>query len=316
MLINELVWTEKYRPRTLEELIISEKDMQILKSYIGNPQSMPNILLVGKPGSGKTSFAKMIPTIVGCVKGDYISMNSSDDRKIESIRNRIVPFLLSKGRGNTPKFIHMDEFDGTRGEFQDALRTYMEGDYNKNCKFILTANRINSISEAIQERCIIIDLANVDKELLIKRMKDIATKEGVKFDENGMKKLIDINYPSRRKMVATLQKNKDVGIYEHTVKSEIENGNDFYNILIKKESGSARTYTARKFIIENGLDCRDILKYTLFEMLLNDKTTTFPTGFKYKISQKARVIDHAMADGADSEIQMWGFITYFVAEMM
>lgn len=314
MQINDLVWTEKYRPRTLDELIISPEDKSKLESYIKNPQSMPNLLFVGLAGIGKTSIARLIPSLIGCKKGDVMILNASDDRKIDTIRNRIVPFITAKRRNNKiPKIIHMDEFDGTNTIFQDALRPYMEGSYNDNTKFILTANRIGDISPAIQERCVIFDLANVDKALLYTRMREICDKENIKYVMEGIYKLIDINYPSRRKMISTLQKLRDIGITEQTVKTENEMNDSFYGILIDNNIPKRAT-RAREFIIQNGLDCRELLKFTLFKTL-QDTTTTFDTSFKYKLSQYTIGIDHAMADGADNEIQMWGFISYFVTEM-
>jgi len=232
MNIKDLVWTEKYRPQTMEELIISDEDKTKIKAYISNPQSMPNILFVGVCGTGKTSTAKLIPKLAGCPKGDHIQMNSSNDRKIDAIRNRIVPFITSKRKSDVPKFIHMDEFDGTGKIYQDALRGYMEDKYNNNCKFILTANRLNDISEAIQkERCVIFDLASVPKEKLQERMIYICIKENVTYTPEGIKKIVDINYPSRRRMINTLQKLKEVGITEQTVKTENETTQEFYTIL-------------------------------------------------------------------------------------
>ncbi len=207
----------------------------------------------------------------------------------------------------------MDEFDGTGIIYQDALRPYMEGSYNDNAKFILTANRIGDISQAIQERCIIFDLANVDKLLLINRMEEICDKENVSYTPEGIQKLVDINYPSRRKMISTLQKLRDVDITEQTVKTENEMNDSFYNILVDIKQPK-RSYKAREFIIQNGLDCRELLKHTLFKTL-QDNITVFKPDFKYKLSQYAIHIDHAMADNADDEIQMWGFITYFINEI-
>jgi len=312
--INKVVWTEKYRPKTLDELIITPEDKSKLESYVKTPSSMPNILFVGLAGTGKSSCAKIIPTLIGCKKGEVLVMNASDDRKIDSIRNKIIPFITAKRRTQLiPKIIHMDEFDGTNTIFQDALRPYMEGRYNENAKFILTANRIGDISPAIQERCVIFDFANVDKNLLYNRLYDICMKEKLKFDMLGLKKLVDINYPSRRKMISTLQNLKDIGITEQTVKTENEMNDDFYDILINKTI-LKRAYIARKFIIDNGLDCRELLKHTLFKLLIDEKTA-FNPNFKYNISQYTIQIDHAMADNADDEIQIWGFITYFIHEM-
>lgn len=313
MQMKDLVWTEKYRPKTLEELIITDEDKSKLKTYIDNPLSMPNILFVGSPGTGKSTTALMIPHLTNCPQGDYIQMNSSTDRTIDAIRNRIVPFITSKRKSRTvPKFIHMDEFDGTGKIYQDALRGYMEGNYNKNCKFLLTANRISDIHSAIQgERCIIFDLASVPKQELMKRLTYICEQEHVSYTQEGLQKLVDINYPSRRKMVQQLQMNKDIGITIDTIKSMSELSDDFYKILITP-SIDKRSYAAREYIIDNGLNPRELLKVSLFMTM---KNTTLSPDFKYELSQYTANIDHAMADGADSEVQMWGFITYFTKNM-
>lgn len=301
--MKDLVWTEKYRPQTMEELIISDEDKTKIKAYISNPQSMPNLLLVGLPGVGKTTLADMIPKLINCPRGDHIKMNSSDDRKIDAIRKRILPFITSKRKSDSPKIIHMDEVDGLPTLFQDAMRGYTEGKYNKNCKFIWTANNLHKIILPLQERFVIFDLAVVPKQKLYDRMYDICMKEKLQFTVEGIKKLVDINYPSRRRMVATLQKLKDIGITEETVKTEDETSQEFYTLLKQCDQ-----YKTRKFVIDNGLEPRQLLKQTL-ENIYND--TSINNELRNSLTQYAVKIEIGMSTGADTEIVFSGFIFYF-----
>ncbi len=303
MNINDLVWTEKYRPQTLDDLIISDEDKTKLLSYINNPQSMPNLLFVGVAGIGKSTLAQMIPRLINCPKGDHIQMNASDDRKIDSIRNKIVPFITSKKKSDVPKIIHMDEVDGLPTLFQDAMRGYTEGKYNNNCKFIWTANNLHKIIKPMQERFTIFDLASVPKQKLLDRLYEICTKENLKFTIPGLTKAVDINYPSRRRMINTLQKLKDVGITEESVKTENETTQEFYTILKQCDQ-----YKSRQFVIDNGIEPRQLLKQTL-DIIYTD--TTITPELKYNLNQYAVKVEIGMSTGADAELVFSGFIFYF-----
>ena len=148
--LKNLIWVEKYRPKTVDEVISIHKNK--IKNYI-TKSAIPHFLLSSKsPGTGKTSTALAIINDLGC---DFLVLNSSDDRKIETIREKVSVFSkLQSSKVGVKRCVIMDEFDGMLKISQNALRNTMET-YSKNCFFILTCNSIEKVIEPIQSRCVL-----------------------------------------------------------------------------------------------------------------------------------------------------------------
>ena len=205
--LKDLIFIEKYRPRNIEAVISGYSGK--IKSYIGE-KAIPHFLLSSKsPGTGKTSMALAIIKDLGC---DSLILNSSDDRKIDTIRQNVKTFSqLQSSKSGIKRCIFMDEFDGMLKPSQNALRNLMET-YSKNCFFILTCNSVEKVIEPIQSRCVKFDLSTPPKALIRSYLIDVCGEEKIDVDDDSIKKLILRFYPDIRSMVQFLQTVKTEGV--------------------------------------------------------------------------------------------------------
>jgi len=169
------MWCEKYRPKKLNE-IVGQDD--IIKSIQRMLPDIPHMLFYGRPGTGKTTTARCI---INEMQTDAIELNASDERGIDTIRNKVKWFAKSKSLSGKYKIVLLDEADELPTLTQDALRRVMEI-YFDNCRFILTCNNIQKITPAIKSRCSggMFEFKPVPKECMEKRIQYILQKEGIK----------------------------------------------------------------------------------------------------------------------------------------
>lgn len=219
------IWTEKYRPKKVEELVGDFKHK--ISQYLKNPMAIPNFLLYSSaPGTGKTSLAKAIINELGC---DFLIINSSDERKLEVIRDKVKQFALTRtSKENLKRCIFLDEADGMTKTSMEALRNTMET-YSSNVFFILTANRLNRLIEPIKSRCILIPFAYPNKDEVYKYLEGICEKEKMDWTDDGLKLLIDKNYPSIRNCVIALQDLKTEG--KQVIKENVKFVNELFEEL-------------------------------------------------------------------------------------
>lgn len=198
--LKDLIFVEKYRPKQIDDVISIHKDK--IKNYV-TKKAIPHFLLASKsPGTGKTSMALAIINELGC---DTLVLNSSDDRKIDIIREKVKTFSkLQSSKQGVKRCVFMDEFDGMLKPSQNALRNLMET-HSKNCFFILTCNSIEKVIEPIQSRCITIELSSPPKEKVIGYLEKICEEEKVEYDVASLNKLINRFYPDIRSMVQFIQ---------------------------------------------------------------------------------------------------------------
>lgn len=289
--LKNVAWQEKYRPNTVKNIVLNDKE-KILK-YLETPESIPNFLFSSRiPGTGKTTLAK---AIINDLKCDYLILNSSDDRKIETVREKIKDFIITKSSNDKRKCVFLDEADGMINISQEALRNMMET-YSKNVFFILTCNYIDKIIAPLRSRCIEIEFTKPIKNDINKYLTDICINENINFDDNAISKLIDIYYPSIRNMVNFLQdlktQNKHLTIDNIKIKdTEFEY---IYKLIIKLDFNSLKTY-----ILENNIDCL-LFNRWLFDKMVNENNFGI-----VKVAKIIRIIsdnEYKMKLGADNQI--------------
>tara|TARA_R100000805_G_scaffold8317_4_gene9788 strand:- start:7901 stop:8827 length:927 start_codon:yes stop_codon:yes gene_type:complete len=243
MIDFDKIWVEKYRPATLDDIILDERTRNIVKEF---KNEIPNLLFVGNPGTGKTTLARVIVNdMLGC---NYLYINASDESGIDTIRHNITNFAQTKSFDGGVKVVILDEADGLTPQAQAALRNTMET-FAKYCRFILTANYKHKIIPALQSRCQALDIKPV-VELAVKRCYHILKNENVKVsDEQKIKfiQLVKRHFPDLRKAINELQKNV---IDSELCIANINSDSELLETIYKKVA-SKKTLEARKYLIEN-----------------------------------------------------------------
>jgi DNA polymerase III delta prime subunit len=198
------LWCEKYRPKTVEDLCISDEMRDLLESF-RQKKDIPHLLFAGKPGTGKSSIAKIIVNDI--LKCDYLYINSSDENGIDTVRHKIIGFSQTKSMDGNIKVVILEENDSASVEFGRALRNVME-DFAHNTRFILTANYKHKIISPIQSRCQSVNFEHNINDVA-KHCAKILAKEKVKIPKEQVElfqTLIRNNFPDFRKILNELQK--------------------------------------------------------------------------------------------------------------
>ena len=217
--MSEILWVEKYRPVTVDDCILPSELKQTFQQFVDNKE-IPNLLLTGTAGVGKTTIAKAMLEQIGCT---YMMINGSEESGIDTLRTKIKNFASTVSMDGNRKYVILDEADYLNPQStQPALRGFIE-EFSRNCGFILTCNFRNRIIEPLHSRCSTIEfrIPNEEKPKLamgfMKRVQHILENENVKSDERVVAELINKFFPDWRRCLNELQRysatgNIDAGI--------------------------------------------------------------------------------------------------------
>jgi len=215
--INHSLWVEKYRPTKLEDYVGNEHLKTKVSVFIEN-NDIPHLLLYGKAGTGKTTLAKLIVKSIDC---DYMIINASDERNVDTIRDKVKGFASSMGFKKW-KVVVLDEVDYMSHLAQPMLRNIMET-FSGHCRFILTCNYVEKVIDPIQSRCQAFQIIPPTKKDVAVQMSKILKSEEIEFDVKDLVPIIDSSYPDIRKVINTCQMNSHKGKLKIDVQNLLEN---------------------------------------------------------------------------------------------
>lgn len=240
------LWVERYRPSGLEGYVGNEHIIQKVNIYIEN-NDVPHLLLHGDAGTGKTTLAKIIVNAIDC---DYLYINASDERGIDTLREKIRGFAASVGF-RTWKVVILDESDYLTRDAQAALRNLMET-FSKSTRFILTCNYPEKVIDPIQSRCQTFEIIPPTKKDVAKRLNDILINEGIQFEMQDLAVIVNSGYPDIRRVINAAQR-------------QVING----RLVIDKQSSIESTYSEKIVdILKSGVDTKS--KFTQIRQILAD----------------------------------------------
>ena len=249
---DEFVWVEKYRPKKIEECILPDNTKKTFLDFLDKGE-VPNLLLSGPPGCGKTTVAKALCEQLG---SDYYVINGSDEgRFLDTVRNNAKNFAstVSLSSSAKHKVIIIDEADNTTPDVQLCLRAFTE-EFIGNCRFIFTCNYKNKIIQPLHSRCSVIDFAlkGKEKQLLagnfFKRLQEILDTEGVEYDNKVLVELIKKHFPDWRRVLNEVQRYSSSGKIDSGILASFSNvkTDDLFNCLKVKDFPKVR-----KWVVDN-----------------------------------------------------------------
>jgi len=248
--MNNTLWVEKYRPTKIEDCILPDEIKTTFQSIVDSGE-IPNLLLTGSPGIGKTTVAKALCNQLDC---DWLMINGSDEgRMIDTLRTTVVNYASTVSLSGGKKVIVIDEADYmNKDSVQPALRGVIE-EFSKNCRFIFTCNFKNRIIPALHSRCSVVDfvISKNDKPVLgmemLTNVKRILNKEEVEYEESVLVQLILKYFPDFRRVINELQKYSLNGIIDEDIlkQSSDENFNELFVALKGKDFSGMRKWVAQ-----------------------------------------------------------------------
>ena len=244
---KDFLWVEKYRPKTISDTILPDELKQTFQQFV-DQDNIPNLLLSGGPGVGKTTIARAMCEQLDV---DYIVINGSMNGNIDTLRTEIKDFASTISFTGNRKYVILDEADYLNPQStQPALRNFME-EYSKNCGFILTCNFKNRIIDPLHSRCSVIEFKINGKDKasmasqLFKRVKAILSDENVSYDQKTLAELITLYFPDFRRIINELQRYSATGSIDSGIlANHSSNIQDLVDILKNKKFVDMRKWIA------------------------------------------------------------------------
>ncbi len=321
MSVNEeaLMWVEKYRPKTLDDVVGLKDITESLKAFMKKPKTMPHLMLAGIPGTGKTTIALAIAhELYGANWRNFtLELNASDERGIDTVRDRIKDFsrYSRSGFGDIPfALIILDECDQMTGPAQTALRRIMETS-SRTSRFILICNQSIKIIEPIQSRCAIFRFSRLDKQAMKDHLQWIAKKENIPLEPKAAERIVDYSEGDLRHAINALQTAsayKEGCVDEKTVAMVIGEASPMQVQKMIRKALYGDFTEARKTMYEImgsfGFSGNEIIRQVQREIF---KMSDLTPEQKADLSSIIGEYDYRLTQGANSDIQLSALLAQF-----
>ncbi len=300
------IWTEKYRPKNFEEFVNQKDIVERVKAFV-EKEALPHQLFAGPAGVGKTTLSSIIArSLFGdSWKRNYLELNASDERGIDTIRNKVKDFARSKAFDSDYKIIALDEADALTKDAQQALRRTMEN-YSRTCRFILICNWSSKIIEPIQSRCAVFRFKPLKSEDIESHLKDISEKEDVEIDDKGLDTIVKVSEGDIRRSINVLQSAASTGkpiteelVYDITAKARPESVTGMLENALNGSFKDSRE-ALYKSLIEDGLSGEEIIKE--IHRQIHDADITEER--KIRIIEKIGDCEFRINEGSNQQIQL------------
>lgn len=311
----ELPWTEKYRPKTLDEMVGQEEVVARLKAY-AEKKEMPNLLFAGPPGTGKTTAAMALAREIfgDTFEQNFLELNASDERGINVVRETIKEFARTLPFGGAKfKIIFLDEADALTADAQHALRRTMEK-YAATSRFILSCNYSSKIIEPIQSRCAIFRFRPLSEEQIKGRLKYIAEKEGLEITEDGLDALVYVSEGDLRKAINLLQASAALSkkideklVFQVASRARPQEIRKMMELALKGQFMDARNILYQ-IMIEYGMSGDDVIRQMhkeVFNLNVDDRT-------KVELIDLIGEYEFRIVEGANERIQIEALLAQFL----
>ena len=308
---DDFIWVEKYRPKTIDECILPENIKKTFNDFLDRGE-VPNLLLAGPPGCGKTTVAKALCQQLGA---DFYVINGSDEgRFLDTVRNNAKNFASTVSLSSTAKHkvIIIDEADNTTPDVQLCLRAFTE-EFIKNCRFIFPCNYKNKIIQPLHSRCAVVEFGIKGKDrqavaaTFFKRTQEILDTEGVKYDNKVLVELINKHFPDWRRVLNELQRYSvggtiDTGILATFSDVKVD---DLVKKLKEKDFPEVRKWVVNNLDNDTSVLLRRIYDACYDSLVPNSIPAAVLVLAKYQ---------YQMAFVADQEINMLACLTEIMVE--
>ena len=309
------MWAEKYRPKTLDDIVDQREIVDRLKSFVKS-RNVPHCIFAGPPGTGKTTAALCLTRdLYGDIyREHFMELNASDERGIDVVRETVKTFARAKSIGEIPfKVMILDEADNMTSDAQQALRRTMER-YTETCRFIMCANYSGKIIEPIQSRCAPFRFSYLPREEHDKYLKCMAEKEKVRLTEEGVEAIFEVCGGDLRRAINTLQASASLGkpvdakvVYSITGRAGPADVQKMIKTAMTGDFLGARKQL-RDMIQKYGVAGSDIIRQMHSEIFRAE----IPESWKIKLADVVGEIDYRLVEGADEEVQLSALLARLV----